>query len=47
MQKYILSKKSDGMKSLANAFKKYSKYPDGDKRMLEKFITKNDTLLNH
>lgn len=38
-------KKSDGMKSLAKSFKKYSKYPDADKRMLEKFITKNDTLL--
>jgi peptidyl-prolyl cis-trans isomerase SurA len=38
-------KKSHGMKSLANAFKKYSKYPDGDKRMVDKFVTKNDTLL--
>jgi peptidyl-prolyl cis-trans isomerase SurA len=41
---YIL-KKRDGMKSLANTFKKYSKYPDGDKRIVEKYITKNDTLL--
>ena len=38
-------RKSDGMKSLANTFKKYSKHPDGDKKMLEKFITKKDTLL--
>jgi peptidyl-prolyl cis-trans isomerase SurA len=38
-------KKSDAMKSLANAFKKFSNYPDGDKRMEEKFNTKKDTLL--
>jgi len=36
---------SDGMKSLANAFKKFSVYPDCDNRMLEKFNTKKDTLL--
>jgi len=38
-------KKSDGMKSLANSFKKFSVYPDGDKRLIEKFILKKDTLL--
>jgi peptidyl-prolyl cis-trans isomerase SurA len=38
-------KKSNGMKSLANVFKKYSKYPDGDKRMVQKYVTNNDTLL--
>jgi peptidyl-prolyl cis-trans isomerase SurA len=38
-------KKSDGMKSLIKNFKKYSKYPDADKRMFKKFIVKNDTLL--
>ena len=38
-------KKSDGMKSLADALKKYSKYPDADKRMLEKFTKKNVPLL--
>jgi peptidyl-prolyl cis-trans isomerase SurA len=36
---------SDGMKSLANAFKKFSVYPDCDNRMLEKFNIKKDTLL--
>ena len=36
---------SDGMKSLANAFKKFSVYPDCDNRMLEKFNTNKDTLL--
>ena len=38
-------KKSDGMKSLADVLKKYSKYPDADKRMLEKFTKKNIPLL--
>lgn len=38
-------KKSNGMKSLAKVIKKYSKYPDGDKRMLQKYVTNNDTLL--
>jgi len=38
-------KKSDGMKSLANTFKKFSNYPDCDKRMIEKYISKKDTLL--
>lgn len=38
-------KKSDGMKTLTSAYKKYSKYPDADKIMLEKFNKKNDTLL--
>jgi peptidyl-prolyl cis-trans isomerase SurA len=41
---YTLRKK-DGMKSLSNTFKKYSKYPDRDKRIINKFIVKNDTLL--
>jgi len=38
-------KKSDGMKALANAFRKFSNYPDMDKRMIEKFSSKQDTLL--
>jgi peptidyl-prolyl cis-trans isomerase SurA len=38
-------KKSDGMKSLDNAFKKYSKLPDADNRLIDKFISKKDTLL--
>jgi peptidyl-prolyl cis-trans isomerase SurA len=38
-------KKGNGMKALTNALKKYSKYPDGDKKLIEKFISKNDTLL--
>jgi peptidyl-prolyl cis-trans isomerase SurA len=38
-------KKSDGMKSLSNAFKKYSKKPDRDKKLIDKFIVNNDTLL--
>jgi peptidyl-prolyl cis-trans isomerase SurA len=38
-------KKINGIKSLDNAFKKYSKYEDADKRLFEKFISKNDTLL--
>ncbi len=41
---YTLRKK-DGMKSLSNAFKKYSRYPDRDKKMIEKFNIKSDTLL--
>ncbi|MBA4322877.1 MAG: hypothetical protein C0408_08685 [Odoribacter sp.] len=39
-------KKSDEMKSLSKVFKKYSKFSDRDKRMLEKYISKNDTLLS-
>jgi peptidyl-prolyl cis-trans isomerase SurA len=38
-------KKSDGMKALANAFRKFSNYPDMDKRMIEKFSSKQDTML--
>jgi peptidyl-prolyl cis-trans isomerase SurA len=38
-------KKHDGMKSLRNAYKKYSRYPDADKRLIEKFISRRDTLL--
>jgi peptidyl-prolyl cis-trans isomerase SurA len=38
-------RKEDGMKSLSAAFKKYSRYPDQDKKMTQKFIVKNDTLL--
>jgi peptidyl-prolyl cis-trans isomerase SurA len=41
---YTLRKK-DGMKLLSAAFKKYSRYPDRDKRMTDKFIVKRDTLL--
>jgi peptidyl-prolyl cis-trans isomerase SurA len=41
---YTLRKK-DGMKSLSAVYKKNSKYPDRDKRIINKFITKNDTLL--
>jgi len=33
------------MKALANAFRKFSNYPDMDKRMIEKFSSKQDTLL--
>jgi peptidyl-prolyl cis-trans isomerase SurA len=38
-------KKSDGTKSLSGYFKKYSGKPDFDKRILEKFNKKNDSLL--
>ena len=38
-------KKTDGIKSLSGTFKKYSNRPDGDKKMVEKYITKKDTLL--
>jgi peptidyl-prolyl cis-trans isomerase SurA len=38
-------RKQDGMKSLSAAFKKYAKYTDGDNRMVDKFITRSDTLL--
>jgi peptidyl-prolyl cis-trans isomerase SurA len=36
---------NDGTKSLSTSFKKYSKYADGDKRMVEKYIKNKDTLL--
>jgi peptidyl-prolyl cis-trans isomerase SurA len=38
-------KKSDGIKSLVNTYRRYSKYPDCDKRMVNKYISKKDTLL--
>jgi peptidyl-prolyl cis-trans isomerase SurA len=38
-------RKSSGMKSLSNAFNKYSKYPNGDNRLINKYIIKKDTLL--
>jgi peptidyl-prolyl cis-trans isomerase SurA len=38
-------RKVNGMKTLSAAFRKYSGYPDRDKRMTDKFILKNDTLL--
>lgn len=41
---YTLRKK-DGIKSLSAAFKKYSRDPDRDKKMIQKFILKSDSLL--
>jgi peptidyl-prolyl cis-trans isomerase SurA len=41
---YSLNNK-EGMKSLSSAFKKFSKYEDADKRMINRFISKGDTLL--
>jgi peptidyl-prolyl cis-trans isomerase SurA len=41
---YML-KKTDGMKMLTAAFKKFSNYPDADRRMINKFISKGDSLL--
>ena len=38
-------KKRDDTKSLTNVFRKYSNWPDRDKRMVDKFISKKDTLL--
>jgi peptidyl-prolyl cis-trans isomerase SurA len=39
-------KKKNGMKSLSGAYKKLSKYPDLDMRMVNRFISKGDTLLS-
>ena len=39
-------KKKDGKKSLAAAYKKFSRFPDSDLRMVNKFISKEDTLLS-
>jgi hypothetical protein len=41
---YIL-KIADGMKSLSSAYKKFSRKPDADTRLTEKFILRGDTLL--
>ena len=45
MQKFILSNLQKGEKSLSSAYKKYSRKPDTDNRLIEKFNKKNDTLL--
>jgi len=42
---YILKKK-DGMKSLAAAYKKYNRSADFEKLIVDKFISKKDTLLS-
>jgi peptidyl-prolyl cis-trans isomerase SurA len=42
---YTLRKK-DGIKSLETAYKKFSRMPDCDARMMKKFISKGDTLLS-
>ena len=34
-----------GRKNLLSAYKKYSRKPDTDNRLIEKFNTQNDTLL--
>jgi peptidyl-prolyl cis-trans isomerase SurA len=38
-------KTKNGQKSLASAYKRYSSYPDADRRLQEKFNTVSDTLL--
>ncbi len=38
-------KTKNGEKSLASAYKRYSSYPDADRRLQEKFNTVSDTLL--
>jgi peptidyl-prolyl cis-trans isomerase SurA len=38
-------RKSDGMKSLEKAFKTYSKDPNKEKKLVERFIKKRDSLL--
>jgi peptidyl-prolyl cis-trans isomerase SurA len=38
-------KSSDGEKTLSSAYKKYSRKTDTDKRLIEKFNSKNDSLL--
>jgi peptidyl-prolyl cis-trans isomerase SurA len=38
-------KKADGMKKLTAAYKKFSAYSDADTRMINKFISKGDSLL--
>jgi peptidyl-prolyl cis-trans isomerase SurA len=37
--------KEDGMKSLSAAWKKLSRYPDIDRRLLSRFVSKGDSLL--
>lgn len=41
---YTLGKR-DGMKTLSSAYKKFKKYEDADKRLLNKFIYRGDSLL--
>jgi peptidyl-prolyl cis-trans isomerase SurA len=39
-------KMKDGTKSLRKSYAKYSSNPDGDKKLLAKFVSKGDTLLS-
>jgi peptidyl-prolyl cis-trans isomerase SurA len=44
--KIYMLRKTDGMKKLTAAYKKFSSYSDADRRMINKFISKGDSLLS-